>query len=243
MIPRFHCPLPLAEGAEVALPEAAAHHAARVLRLAAGDAVTLFDGDDGEFAARILSIGARGVQAQVGAGVAADRESPLAVTLVQGLAAAERMDYAMQKAIELGVAAIQPVATARGVTRLDAARAARRAQHWRQIAIATCEQCGRNRLPRLHPLLAFDAWLAAPSSASLRLLLAPDGELKLPDVPRPAGPIEILVGPEGGLTPEESAAALHRGFRAVRLGPRVLRTETAGPAVLAAINALWGDWR
>ncbi|MGH8799158.1 MAG: 16S rRNA (uracil(1498)-N(3))-methyltransferase [Casimicrobiaceae bacterium] len=243
MTPRFHCPLPLAEGAEIALPDAAAHHVARVLRLAAGDELTLFGGDDGEFAARIVRIGPRGVDVRVGAAAAAERESPLEVTLVQGLAAADRMDYAIQKSVELGVRAIQPVATARSVARLDAARAAKRAQHWRQIIVAACEQCGRNHLPRLHPLLAFDAWCAEASGAALRLLLAPDGDLGVAGLARPDGPVEILVGPEGGLTPEESARALSTGFLALRLGPRILRTETAGPAVLAALGALWGDWR
>jgi 16S rRNA (uracil1498-N3)-methyltransferase len=241
--PRFHCPLPLAEGAEIALPDAAAHHAARVLRLAAGDAVTLFGGDDGEFAARILRIEPRGVHVRIGAAHAADRESPLPVTLVQGLAAADRMDYAIQKAVELGVQSIQPVTMARSVARLDEARAAKRALHWRQITIAACEQCGRNQLPRLHPLVGFDAWLGASPEASLRLLLAPDGDITLRSLAAPDGPVEILVGPEGGLTPEETSAALRRGFRAVRLGPRILRTDTAGPAVLAALNAQWGDWR
>lgn len=243
MTPRFHCPLPLAEGAEIALPDAAAHHAVRVLRLAAGDAITLFGGDDGEFAARILRIEPRGVHVRIGSAHAADRESPLAVTLVQGLAAADRMDYAIQKAVELGVHAIQPVATERSVARLDAARAAKRAVHWRQIAIAACEQCGRNHVPRLHPLLGFGAWLAASSEASLRLLLAPDGELTFAKLAPPAGPVEILVGPEGGMTPEETTAALRHGFRALRLGPRILRTDTAGPAAVAALNAQWGDWR
>jgi 16S rRNA (uracil1498-N3)-methyltransferase len=241
--PRFHCPLPLAEGAEIALPDAAAHHATRVLRLATGDAVTLFGGDNGEFAARILRIEPRGVHVRIGAAHAAERESPLAVTLVQGLAGADRMDYAIQKAVELGVQSIQPVTMGRSVARLDEARAAKRALHWRQIAIAACEQCGRNQLPRLHPLTGFDAWLAAPSQASLRLLLAPDGDLTLAGLAAPGGPIEILVGPEGGLTPDEAVAALRRGFRALRLGPRILRTDTAGPAVLAALNAQWGDWR
>jgi 16S rRNA (uracil1498-N3)-methyltransferase len=241
--PRFHCSLPMAEGAEIALPDAAAHHAARVLRLAEGDAITLFGGDDGEFAARILRIEPRGVRVQIGPAHAADRESPLAVTLVQGLAAAGRMDYAIQKAVELGVHAIQPLTMARSVARLDPARAAKRALHWRQVTIAACEQCGRNQLPRLHPLLGFDAWLAAPSEASLRLLLAPDGELTVASLAPPAGPIDILVGPEGGLAPDETAAALRRGFRALRLGPRILRTDTAGPALLAALNAQWGDWR
>jgi 16S rRNA (uracil1498-N3)-methyltransferase len=243
MTPRFHCPLPLAEGAEIALPDAAAHHAARVLRLAAGDSITLFGGDDGEFAARILRIDPRGVHVRIGSAHAADRESPLAVTLVQGLAAADRMDYAIQKAVELGVHAIQPVATERSVARLDAARAAKRVVHWRQIAVAACEQCGRNQLPRLHPLLGFDAWVAASSEASLRLLLAPDGELTFARLAPPAGPVEILVGPEGGMTADETTAALRHGFRTLRLGPRILRTDTAGPAVVAALNAHWGDWR
>ena len=243
MTPRFHCPLPLAEGAEIALPDAAAHHAARVLRLAEGDAVTLFDGDDGEFAACILRIDGRGVQVRVGAADGVDRESPLAVTLVQGLAAADRMDYAIQKAVELGVRAVQPVVMARSVSRLDAERAAKRTLHWRQVAIAACEQCGRNHLPRLHPLMDFDDWLSASTPTSLRLLLAPDGDLTLSALAPPSGPVEILVGPEGGLTAEESAAALRRGFRALRLGPRILRTDTAGPALLAAINGQWGDWR
>lgn len=240
---RFHCPLPLAEGVEVALPDAAAHHAARVLRLAEGDAVTLFTGDDGEFAARIVRIEGRGVQVRVGAADRADRESPLAVTLVQGLAAADRMDYAIQKAVELGVRAVQPVVMARSVARPDTERAAKRAAHWRQIIIAACEQCGRNQLPRLYPLVDFAAWLSASPPSALRLLLAPDGDLTLSALTPPAGPIDILVGPEGGLAPDEKARALQHGFRALRLGPRILRTETAGPALLAAINGQWGDWR
>jgi 16S rRNA (uracil1498-N3)-methyltransferase len=153
------------------------------------------------------------------------------------------MDYAIQKAVELGVQSIQPVTMARSVARLDEARAAKRALHWRHVAISACEQCGRNLLPRLLPLAGFDAWLAASPQASLRLLLAPDGEITLGSLAAPDGPIEVLVGPEGGLTPEETAAALRRGFRALRLGPRILRTDTAGPAILAALNAQWGDWR
>ncbi|HKW80013.1 MAG TPA: 16S rRNA (uracil(1498)-N(3))-methyltransferase [Casimicrobiaceae bacterium] len=242
MTPRFHCPLPLAEGAEIALPAAAAHHCARVLRLSAGDAVTLFAGDDGEFAGRLVRVGARGVTVRIGSAAAIDRESPLAVTLVQALATADRIDYAVQKAVELGARAVQPIVTARGVARLDPARTARRAQHWRQIAIAACEQCGRNRVPEIGPPLAFDRWIAQPSSARTRLLLAPDGDCRLVDLAPPEGPVEILVGPEGGFTSGETAAALAGGFRALTLGPRILRTETAGPAALAAINVLWGDW-
>jgi 16S rRNA (uracil1498-N3)-methyltransferase len=241
--PRFFCPPPLAAGAEVALPAGAAHHAARVLRLAPGAAVTLFDGEGGECAARLSRVDGRGVIAHVDARRAVERESPLAITLIQGLAAADRMDYAIRKAVELGVAAVVPVKTARSVARLDRERALRRVEHWRQIIVGACEQCGRNRLPAIHAPRDLLEWLRAPSTASSRLLPAPDASQGLSQLAQPEGAIELLVGPEGGLAPEESAAAVVAGFRAVRLGPRILRTETVAPAVLAAMNALWGDWR
>ena len=243
MQPRLFCPPPLADGAETVLPRSAAHHATRVLRLRRGDALTLFDGEGGEFQASLTNVDARSVTVRLGKREPVERESPLAITLVQGLASAERMDFVVQKAVELGAAAIVPVATARSVSRLDGARARRRLDHWREVAIAACEQCGRNRLPRLDPPGELSQWLAAPSDARLRLLLAPEGASSLSEVARPAGAIEVLIGPEGGLAPEETAAAIGAGFRAVRLGPRILRTETAGPAMLAALNALWGDWR
>jgi 16S rRNA (uracil1498-N3)-methyltransferase len=243
MTTRLYCPLPLATGATVDLPEAAAHHAARVLRLKGGDEVTLFNGEGGEFAARIVRVDARAVAVDVGEFRANNRESPLVVTLIQGLATGDRMDYAIQKAVELGVAAVQPVTTVRSVARLDAARAEKRILHWRQIVISACEQCGRNRVPAVLPLRDLDDWLLAPTGASLRLLLAPDAQGALAGMTRPAGSIEFLVGPEGGLAPEETAAALRAGFSAVRLGPRVLRTETAALAALGALNTLWGDWR
>jgi len=241
--PRFFCPPPLTAGAEIALPTGAAHHAARVLRLAAGAAVTLFDGEGGECAGRLTRVDGRGVVARVEARRAVERESPLAITLIQGLAAADRMDYAIRKAVELGVTAIVPVTTARSVARLDRERALRRVEHWRQIVIGACEQCGRNRLPAIRTPCDLLEWLRRPSSASSRLLPAPDATQGLAQLVPPGGAIEILVGPEGGLAPEESAAALAAGFRAVRLGPRILRTETVAPAALAAMNALWGDWR
>ena len=243
MTPRFFCPPPLAAGTEIALPAGAAHHALRVLRLKAGDGVTLFDGEGGEYGAEIVSSTTRGVEVRVTERRAVERESPLQITLAQALIASERMDYVIQKAVELGAAAIAPVATARCVTRLDGARAQRRTEHWTQIAIASCEQCGRNRVPAVHAPRDVDAWLRLPSSARLRLLLSPSSPESLRDTAAPAGGVELIVGPEGGLTPEEEASALAAGFRAVRLGPRILRTETAGPAMLAALNALWGDWR
>lgn len=240
--PRIFCPPPLAASTRIDLPAGAAHHVLRVLRLQPGQALTLFDGEGGEYGAAIARVGAR-VAVDVGVYRDIERESPLAVTLVQGLAAADRMDYVVQKAVEIGAAAIAPVAAARSVARLEGARAARKVEHWRQVAIAACEQSGRNRLPMVHAPCPVSTWLRAPSTAALRLLLAPDAESSLADLPRPAGAVELLVGPEGGFTAAESAAACATGFRAVRLGPRTLRTETAGPAALAAMHALWGDWR
>jgi 16S rRNA (uracil1498-N3)-methyltransferase len=240
---RLYCAMALATGARVELPEAAAHHAVRVLRLAVGDAVTLFNGEGGEFAARLERVDARAVVACVEALSPVERESPLAVTLVQGLASADRMDYAIQKAVELGAVAVQPVSTLRSVARLDALRAQKRVAHWQQIAIAACEQCGRNRIPTVWPLRELSAWLREPSLAELRLLFAPDAHASLASLPTPTGAIECMVGPEGGLDEQEAAAALRSGFVAVRVGPRVLRTETAGAVVLSALNVLWGDWR
>ena len=243
MIPRFHCPLPLAAGAAIELPDTAAHHALRVLRLKAGDALTLFNGEGGEFAATLERADARAAVARIAAWRAVERESPLAVTVVQGLASGERMDFALQKAVELGAAAVQPVTTTRSVTRLDASRADKRLAHWRQIAIAACEQCGRNRVPEVLPLRDLDDWLRAPTRAALRLLFAPDAVQTIGEVARPGGAIELLVGAEGGLTDDETTAAMRAQFVAVRMGPRVLRTETAALAALAALNVLWGDWR
>jgi 16S rRNA (uracil1498-N3)-methyltransferase len=242
MVPRFFVPFPLARGREIALPSSAAHHAAQVLRLARGDFITLFDGDGGEHAAEILSITARAVHARVTEHRDVERETRFGVTLAQALIASDRMDHVIQKAVELGAAAIAPIASARCVTRLDASRAGRRAEHWRQIVIASCEQCGRNRLPAVHAPTELREWLRRPAAAHSRLLLSPLASESLAAL-APAPSVELLVGPEGGFAPEEEAAAIAAGFSAVRLGPRILRTETAGPAALAALNALWGDWR
>jgi 16S rRNA (uracil1498-N3)-methyltransferase len=241
--PRIFCPPPLAAGTTIDLPPGAAHHVLRVLRLQVGAALTLFDGGGGEYRAELARSSARAVAVRVIEHCDIERESPLTITLVQGLAAADRMDYAVQKAVELGAAAIAPVIAARSVARLEGARAARRVEHWRQIVIAACEQSGRNRLPTVHLPCALGAWLGAPSPTELRVLLQPDASGSLADLGRPAGSVELLVGPEGGFTAEESALARAAGFRPVRLGTRILRTETAGAAMLAAMHALWGDWR
>jgi 16S rRNA (uracil1498-N3)-methyltransferase len=152
------------------------------------------------------------------------------------------MDYTVQKAVELGVSHIVPVDSRRSVTRLDGERAARRVAHWQGVAAAACEQCGRNQVPQLAPLEKLENWLARPASGGLRLMLAPDAEQALVDLP-PVTSVQMLIGAEGGLDPQEIIAAQQVGFKAVRMGPRILRTETAGLAALAAMQALWGDFR
>ncbi len=239
--PRLYCPGLSAASGVFILPESAAHHAARVLRLREGDAVTLFGGSGGEYAASILGIDRREVSVTLGAHSPTERESPLRVTLVQALQAGDRMDVTVQKAVELGAVAIVPVAARRSVLRLDGERAAKRLAHWRQIVVAACEQCGRNTLPEICAIESLERWLARPAAGALRLFLSPHTCETLQSIP-PARDVELLVGPEGGLAPEEVSAAEAAGFRPLRLGPRVLRTETAGMAALAALQARWGDF-
>lgn len=239
---RLYFPAELQTDAEVDLEADAAHYLTRVLRVPPGATVTLFDGRGGECPAAVTAVGKHRVTVRVGPRRAVDRESPLRLHVVQGLSAGERMDYTVQKAVELGVATIQPVATERSVVHLDAQRAAKRVAHWRAIAVAACAQCGRNTLPEIAPVLSYTAWLGqlAPGAAA-RLVMRPLEGRRLRDVP-PADEAWLLCGPEGGLTAAEEALALRAGFTGVTLGPRVLRTETAAVAALAALQALWGDF-
>jgi 16S rRNA (uracil1498-N3)-methyltransferase len=241
---RFHIPDTLGPGAELDLPDTAGHHATRVLRLGVGDAVVLFDGRGGEHDAAITRVHRNDVTVRVTGFREVDRESPLAVTLVQGISSGDRMDITLRKAVELGVAAIVPVATERSVVKLRDERADRRRQHWQALAIAACEQCGRNTVPAVAEPVDFRTWLAelpkAPGAQS-RIALAVGGETRLADVPKPADDVLLLVGPEGGLSPEEAALASTRGFTPVRMGPRILRTETAAVVAMAAMQTLWGD--
>ncbi len=224
------------------LDGAAAAHVTRVLRLGAGDAVTLFNGDGSDYPARISALGRGSVEAEVTGVAGARAESPLAVTLVQGIARTERMDLVLQKATELGVSAILPVATARSVVKLDAGNRERKRAHWLGVAIAACEQCGRAKVPEIAEPRDFAGWLAGPPRAATRLLLSPDATLALGDAARGATSVELLVGPEGGLEDSERMAALASGFRACRLGPRVLRSETAAIAALAVLQSVAGDF-
>ena len=240
--PRFFAPLeltPALVGQTLALPDAAAHHATRVVRLGAGDTLTLFTGAGGEYAATIADVGKRGATVRIEAFDPVERESPLVVTLAQGIAANDAMDHAVRKATELGVTAIQPLLAERSVPLPAGERRDKRHAHWRQVAIAACEQCGRNRVPEiLAPRLLRD-WLETWRGGGV--VLVPDGDRSMASLP--AAPSALLIGPEGGLVPGEIAAARRAGFAAVRFGPRVLRTETAGMAALTAVNLLWGDLR
>ena len=244
-LPRFFCPGPLAAGAVVMLPESAARHAARALRLGPGDGVTLFDGGGAEYAGRIVSVRKETVEAELLAPREVSAESPLRVTLAQALQAADKMDLTVQKAVELGVAAVQPLASRRSVVRLDGERAVRRVEHWRGVAVSACEQCGRNIVPAVDDIQPLERWLGSlgpVAPGELRLMLAPAAAGTLTALPAPSHVI-LLIGAEGGLDPQEQAAAAAAGFVGVRLGPRVLRTETAGLAALAAMQILWGDFK
>jgi 16S rRNA (uracil1498-N3)-methyltransferase len=236
MKPRVYLDAALAHAGEVSLDDAPAHHLARVLRLREGDALTVFNGRGGEWDAEFL--GKRRVRLREFSEV--ERESPLRITLAQGVSSGDRMDYTIQKAVELGVACIQPVFTKRGVVRLEGSRAQSRLNHWKKIVIAACEQSGRNRIPELRPLLDFAIYLRDLRDEGARLLLSAQGRpLKELDVKTTA---TVAAGPEAGFAPEEQAALERAGFVKASLGPRILRTETAALAALAALNALRGDF-
>ncbi|HTV52935.1 MAG TPA: 16S rRNA (uracil(1498)-N(3))-methyltransferase [Steroidobacteraceae bacterium] len=231
----------LAPGARLWVGGATANHLARVLRLAPGAALTVFDGHGGEYEARIAELRKGQVQLALGERHGIERESPLEIVLAQGISRSERMDLVVQKATELGVARIAPVITERSVVRLDARQAEKRLRHWQAIAIAACEQCGRNRLPQIAAPQPLAALLGEPAGSIRRLVLSPAATLRVRDV-RPAdSPLQLLIGPEGGLSDAEHAAALAAGFRALQLGPRILRTETAALAALAALQQAHGD--
>ncbi len=238
-MPRFYCQQDLAVGATVELPEAVAHHL-HVLRLQQGAALTLFNGDGGEYLAELAGIGKKRAGATVKAFVARDAELPYALTLAQALPEASKMDWIVEKAVEMGVAAIQPLAAARCVVRLNAERAEKKAAHWQGVIVAASEQSGRNRLARLAPVEDFARWIAQ-NDLHRRILLTPRARQSLPDWARhqPPQALTLLIGPEGGYTEQEEDAAIARGAVALAMGPRVLRTETAGIAAVAALAALW----
>jgi 16S rRNA (uracil1498-N3)-methyltransferase len=240
---------PLAAGGSVRLDAQASHHALRVLRLAAGDTLELFNGDGMRYPACLLDADARGASASVGEPVATATESPLPVGLAQAVPAGDKMDWVVEKAVELGAVAIQPLYSRRSLLRLDGAREAKRLEHWRRIAVAACMQCGRDRLPAIGTPMELGRWLsgdaagdaAYPPPGALRLVRSPRGAGTLAAVVPPLPAAWLLAGPEAGLAPEEESAALAAGWRSMRLGPRTLRAETAGLAAIAALQARLGD--
>jgi len=242
-IPRIFVETPLSAATCLTLTAGAARHVVKVLRLRPGAQVVLFDGQGPEYPAVIDRLEGSNVRVRVGAAEWPTRESPLAVTLAQGVARGERMDYTIQKSVELGVRAIQPLLTERSVVHLDAARGERRLAHWRRVALSACEQSGRTVPPDLYPPLALHEWLARDPDDALRVLLDPRSThafaaLNAP----PERRLCLLVGPEGGLSESECDAACASGFATAVLGPRVLRTETAALAALAVAQLLWGDF-
>lgn len=233
----------LVAGKGIGLPEQAGLHLTRVLRLETGAVITLFDGTGGEYEGTLERDGKK-FWARVGAHDPVERESPLAITLLQGVARGERMDLIVQKATELGVARIIPVLAERSVVRVDSEKGARKLEHWQAVAVAACEQCGRNRVPEVSaPLSLGDAIAALPADSRRCLLAADAGEPLASAANHATRQVALLIGPEGGLGDNEQRFAAANGFVAYRIGPRILRTETAGLAALAALQTLAGDFR
>lgn len=241
-IPRIFCPQSLEGQRHVTLEEAAARHLSRVLRLGEGAPVTLFDGTGGEYPATISVAGKRQVEVVLGDKLPISVESPLQVTLAQGVSKGERMDYTIQKAVELGVSRIVPLNTERSVVNLKGERLEKKMQHWQGVIVSACEQCGRNTLPQLLPLQSFQSWLATGVDKGCALLLDHRAADTVASLPQQTS-VTLLIGPEGGLSAQEQELATEAGYNGLRLGPRVLRTETAALTALAALQSRFGDLR
>ena len=238
---RIHVTGPLAAEKEIELPAAGAYHVSRVLRLRAGAPLMVFDGTGGEYRAEITQVTDAGVRARLGEFAPGTPDSPLKITLVQGVSRSERMDWTLQKATELGVAMITPVLAARSVVRLDEKQAAKKQEHWRSIVVGACEQSGRTRVPVVNTPVPLRDYLANSRREGMRLVLSPSGPASLAGLSSIPHRVELLIGPEGGLDDEELTAAQKANYMPVRLGPRVLRTETAAVVALSVLQGFWGD--
>ena len=244
---RFHSAENLKIGAIIKLSENAATHATRVLRLNAGDKIKLFNGDGFDYSCELISLKKSETLAKVLAQQEIKNESPLNITLLQGISSGERMDYTIQKAVELGVNAIQPLSTERSVVKLSPERAQKRLEHWQNVVIAACEQCGRAKIPNVAIPISLTAWLggnihAGAGDTNLRILLNPIGAKQLSALPKTTQNIQLLIGAEGGLSQAEIDLATTHGFQSIVLGPRILRTETAALTAIAAIQTILGDF-
>lgn len=240
--PRFYHPEKLAPGATISLTPNAAIHASRALRLQVGDKAVLFNGDGNDYLCELIVVKKTEVVTKVKSVIHVDSESPVRISLAQAISSGDRMDYTIQKAVEMGVCSIQPIASQRSVVKLSGERAEKRREHWQNVVISACEQSGRAILPPVAAPLSLANWLAQPLASTLRITLSPTAEQCLHDLPMPDGEICLLIGAEGGLTDDEITMAANHGFTPVRLGKRILRTETASLAAISAIQTLWGDY-
>lgn len=240
---RFYSPALLSIGSSVQLPEAAAIHAIRVLRMTVGDVAILFNGDGIDYIGKFTSIKKNEVVVNITESIALTNESPLNITLLQGISSGDRMDYTIQKAVELGVKQIQPIATERSVVKLNAERAAKRLAHWQNVVHSACEQSGRAVVPQVATPVSLGHWLSVNSHQdACRILLNPIGAKRLVELEKPNATIQLLIGAEGGLSQNEVTIASNNGFQSILLGPRVLRTETAALAAMASLHSIWGDF-
>ncbi|MFE8070864.1 16S rRNA (uracil(1498)-N(3))-methyltransferase [Marinobacteraceae bacterium S3BR75-40.1] len=241
-IPRIYTPAPLTSGQALTLDDNAANHVGRVLRMKPEQAVTLFNGDGMEYHAVLESVDKRQVTAHIQSAEPNQAESPLSITLGQVISRGDRMDFAVQKSVEMGVTRIVPLVSERCEVRLKPDREAKRIRHWRQVAISAAEQCGRSRVPQIDEVCALDDWFDTAADHDLKLVLHHRSEHSLDHWQQPAS-VALMIGPEGGLSPGEIETALKRGFHPATLGPRVMRTETAPVAAMALLQWLWGDWQ
>ena len=239
-IPRIYHPQPLTDRAEIALSEDAANHVGRVLRMSAGQALQLFDGSNQVFDAEIIRVDKKSVLVRLGDGRVDDIESPLNLHLGQVISRGEKMEFTIQKSIELGVNVITPLFSERCGVKLDGERLAKKIQQWQKIAIAACEQCGRNRIPEIREAMSLEAW-CAEQDGSLKLNLHPRASHSINTLPQPVDRVRLLIGPEGGLSADEIAMTTHHGFTDILLGPRVLRTETTALTAITALQVRFGD--
>jgi len=245
---RFYSAENLSTDATVKLSDNAAVHATRVLRLNVGDTIKLFNGDGLDYTCELLSVKKSEVLAKVKSSEAINNESPLNITLLQGISSGDRMDYTLQKAVELGVTMIQPLSTERSVVKLSAERAEKRLEHWQNVVRSACEQCGRAKIPHVVAPVSLTAWLganiyeASGASSVTRILLNPIGAEQLSMLPKTTQYIQLLIGAEGGLSQSEIDLVASHGFQSIILGPRILRTETAAIAAIATMQTLWGDF-
>ncbi|ULJ63828.1 16S rRNA (uracil(1498)-N(3))-methyltransferase [Wielerella bovis] len=240
-MPRFYLTAPLAPQTSLDLPDNIIRHI-HVLRLNAGDAITLFNGDGKEYLAQISEVGKRHASCRITQEITAHRESPLNIQLIQAISSGERMDFTLQKSVELGVSRIQPIISERCVVRLSGERADKRVQRWQDIVIAACEQSGRNFVPEVLPIMSLKDYLAQMPRDELHLLMSLNRATTLRDISPAPQKLHLMIGPEGGWTAAEEQSAFDAGFQAITLGQRVLRTETASLAAIAAMQTLWGDF-